>query len=57
MAAVAHLTDGWVSWVLAPLLAGLVYIAVQSIELAIGLRRATAIGPKHRQRHPPNGAG
>jgi hypothetical protein len=40
-AAVSHLTGGWVSWVLAPLLAGLVYILVQSVELAVGWRHAT----------------
>lgn len=30
------LTRGWATWLLAPFLAGLVYVLVQSIELAVG---------------------
>lgn len=36
---IAHLSTGWLTWVLAPLFAGLGYILVQSVELAAGWRR------------------
>lgn len=35
---ICHAADGWSAWVLAPLCAGVVYVLVQSIELAVGER-------------------
>lgn len=37
---VTALLHGWWAWLLAPFLAGLVYVLVQSVELAIGRDRA-----------------
>lgn len=34
--AVTVLVQGWAAWLLSPFLAGLVYVLVQSVELAIG---------------------
>lgn len=36
---VARAVHGWGSWVLAPLCAGIIYVLVQSVELAVGLAR------------------
>ncbi len=38
--AVGHLVRGWGAWVLAPLCAGVVYVVVQSVELAVGQAEA-----------------
>ncbi len=37
---VARAFSGWAPWVLAPLGAGITYVLIQSIELAVGDRRA-----------------
>lgn len=39
--AAVRLTGGAASWLLAPFLAGLTYVVVQSVELAVGLRRSS----------------
>lgn len=35
---IRYLVDGWALWLLAPFCAGVVYVLVQSVELAVGRR-------------------
>ncbi|HEX5347148.1 MAG TPA: hypothetical protein VFW64_08625 [Pseudonocardiaceae bacterium] len=39
---ICYAVGGWVTWILAPFLAGLVYVLVQSVELAVGQSQAQA---------------